>query len=406
MGDFFQNGIVATFHRLGQPNLSRLEDYLVRIAKVRGISLVLPSLYSELEQPALAGIVQELRGAAYLREIVVTLGPCSSEEFQTARRYFSILPQKTTLLWVHGPRMEGLLDLIRSKGLDPGPDGKGKQVWLAYGYVLSEGQSDVIALHDCDIVTYSRELLARLIYPVASPQLDFEFCKGYYSRVTNNMHGRVMRLLAVPLIRALITMVGPRPSLEYYDSFRYILSGEFSMMANLARLNRVPADWGLEIGVLAEIYRNCSVKRICQVELCENYEHKHQALSAGDKTAGLHRMAIDIANTLFATLAAEDVIYSSGFFNSLRATYRRIAQDMILRYEGDAMLNGLEYDRHEESRAVEMFTEAIQTAGSIVDADPLGPRQIPNWNRIFSAIPDFSERLLEAVRLDNMVADK
>ena len=178
------------------------------------------------------------------------------------------------------------------------------------------------------------------------------------------------------------------------------------MMANLARLNRVPADWGLEIGVLAEIYRNCSVKRICQVELCENYEHKHQALSPEDRTAGLHRMAIDIANTLFASLAAEDVVYSSGFFNSLRATYRRIAQDMIVRYEGDAMLNGLEYDRHEEGRAVEVFTEAIQTAGAIVDADPLGPRQIPNWNRVFAAIPDFSDRLLEAVRLDNTVANE
>jgi glucosyl-3-phosphoglycerate synthase len=337
----------------------------------------------------------------YIREIVVALGPATAEEFQSARRYFSILPQKTTLLWISGPRLDALLNLLRSKGLEPGPDGKGRGAWLGYGYVIAEGGSDVIALHDCDIVTYSRELLGRLIYPVVSTQLDFEFCKGYYSRVTDRLHGRVTRLFLTPLIRALSVMVGTRPVLEYYDSFRYALAGEFSMMTNLARLNRVPADWGLEVGVLAEIYRNCSTKRVCQVELCDNYEHKHQELSADDRTKGLHKMAIDIASSLFTTLATEDVIYSKGFFNSLRATYRRIAQDMIVRYHGDAMINGLIYDRHDEGSAVDVFTDALRTAGEIVDADPLGPPQIPNWNRVFAAIPDFDRRLLDAVQADN-----
>lgn len=70
---------------------------------------------------------------------------------------------------------------------------------LAYGYVLARGQSEVIALHDCAIVTYSRELLARLCYPVVNSNLDYVFCKGFYSRVTNKMHGRVTRLLVTPL---------------------------------------------------------------------------------------------------------------------------------------------------------------------------------------------------------------
>ena len=37
-----------------------------------------------------------------------------------------------------------------------------------------------LAIHDCDIVTYDRSLLARLLYPVAHPQFNYEFCKGYY----------------------------------------------------------------------------------------------------------------------------------------------------------------------------------------------------------------------------------
>ncbi len=401
MGDFYQGGVVATFHRLGKTDLPRMERELETISRLRGVTLVLPSLFSELEQPALRNIVEELRGARYIREVVVTLGPCNEEEFRFAQEYFSILPQKTTLMWVHGPRLKELLELIVATGLSPGPDGKGKQAWLAFGYVIAEGNSDVLALHDCDITTYTRELVARLIYPVASPQLDFEFCKGYYSRVTERMHGRVSRLFVTPLLRALTIMVGHRPSLEYFDSFRYPLAGEFSMMTNLARLNRIPSDWGLEVGVLAEIYRNCSRKRICQAELCENYDHKHQEMSLEDATTGLHKMAVDIANCLFATLASEDVVYTQGFFNSLRATYRRIAQDMTVRYHGDAMINGLEYDRHIEGMAVEMFTEAIRKAGDIMERDPLGAPQIPSWNRVFAAIPDFGDRLLTAVTADN-----
>lgn len=401
MGDFYQGGVVATFHRLGKTNLPRMERELEMISRLRGATLVLPSLISELEQPALRNIVEELRGARYIREIVVTLGPCSADEYRHAQEYFSVLPQRTTLLWVHGPRLQELLELIQSTGLTPGPDGKGKQAWLAYGYVIAEGNSDVIAQHDCDIITYSRELLARLIYPVASPQLDFEFCKGYYARVTNRMHGRVTRLFVTPLLRALTIMAGHRPSLDYFDSFRYPLAGEFSMMTNLARLIRIPSDWGLEIGVLAEIYRNCSRKRICQSELCENYDHKHQDVSFEDPNQGLHKMAVDIANCMFATLATEDVVFSPGFFNSLRATYRRIAQDFTVRYHGDAMINGLDYDRHIEGQAVEMFTEAIRKAGEVMERDPLGAPQIPNWNRVFAAIPDFGERLLAAVQADN-----
>ena len=122
--------------------------------------------------------------------------------------------------------------------------------------------------------------------PIASPNMDYEFCKGYYARVTDRMHGRVTRLFVTPLIRSLVKLYGSLPLLVYLDSFRYPLAGEFSMIADLARINRIPGDWGLEVETLAEIYRNCSSKRICQVELCETYEHKHQPLSAENPKTG------------------------------------------------------------------------------------------------------------------------
>jgi len=93
--------------------------------------------------------------------------------------------------------------------------------------------------------------------------MDYEFCKGYYPRVTDRLYGRVTRLFISPIIRALKKIVGHMPFLVYLDSFRYPLAGEFSMKADLARINRIPADWGLEVGSLAEVFRNVSMKKIC-----------------------------------------------------------------------------------------------------------------------------------------------
>lgn len=272
---------------------------------------------------------------------------------------------------------------------------------MAYGLILARGTSHVIVLHDCDIVTYDRELLARLCYPVANQNLDYEFCKGYYARVTDRLHGRVTRLFVTPLIRALKRIVGPNDFLDYLDSFRYILSGEFSMRADLARINRIPGDWGLEVGVLAEVYRNCSPRRICQVEIAANYEHKHQPLSEGDPSTGLNKMSIDIAKTILRAMASMGVVFPSGWVKTLGATYLRTAQDTIAKYSHDSEIDGLFFDRHEEAVAIETFVKAIEIASSEFDQYPFEAPQIPNWARVTSAIPDFFDRLIAAVQKDN-----
>src|SRR2546426_12577573 len=82
MADFYQSGSIATLHRLGRPNLELLEQELVEHAKTCPIALVLPCLYSELEGPALDGIVEHLKKIPYLSEIVVALGHASALEFR------------------------------------------------------------------------------------------------------------------------------------------------------------------------------------------------------------------------------------------------------------------------------------------------------------------------------------
>jgi glucosyl-3-phosphoglycerate synthase len=401
MTDFYQTGIITTLHKLGAPSIERLEAELRGFSKTRPIALVLPSLYSEFEGPAMPGIVKELAKVNYLKEIVLVLDKASDKEFQRAREFLSPISTDVKIIHNDGKRVSEIYATFERNGLDVGQRGKGRSVWLAYGYILARGQSDIIALHDCDIVNYTREMLARLCYPVANPNLDYVFCKGFYSRVTNKMHGRVTRLLMTPLVRSIQQLIGQYEFLTFLDSFRYPLSGEFSMTTDVARVNRIPWDWGLEVGSLAEVFRNYSARRVCQVDIAETYEHKHQELSSDDVEKGLMKMTIDICKSIFRTLASEGVIFSDGLFKSLSVAYLRQAEDTIMKYEADAAINGLEFDRHAEAQAVEAFTRAIALAAEVYTANPMGTPLIPNWNRVTSAIPGILEMLKKAVDVDN-----
>ncbi len=367
MADFYQSGVVTTLHRLHGGGLERIEKQLEEFSRIYPIGLVLPALYCEFEAPAMRQMVAGLAHARYLKEVVVTLGRASYAEYQRARSFFEKFPLPVIFVWMDGERMQQLLALLEENGLSAGPDGKGRSCWMAYGYLLDRGECEVIALHDCDILNYSRELLARLCYPVANPTLGFEFCKGYYARVTDRMHGRAMRV-------------------------------------NLARVNRIPGDGGLEVGVLAEVQRNCAGSGVCQVDLADNYEHKHQSLSAEDPSKGLRKMARDIAKSLFHTLAGEGVVFSQDHFRSLQVRYVRMAEDTINCYYADAKLNGLEFDRHAEELEVAASAKSLGLAASEFIEDPLGAPLIPNWNRVLAALPDFFERLRQAVSEDMALA--
>jgi glucosyl-3-phosphoglycerate synthase len=400
VSDFYQTGLVTTLHRLSPGGLERLERDLAEFSRTLPIGLVLPALYSEFETPAMTAIIAELARVRYLKQIVVTLGRTNEVEYRHVQKLFRGFPLPVTIIWIDGERVQRLIAMLEENGLTIGPDGKGRSCWMAYGYLLARAECEVIALHDCDILNYSRELLARLCYPVANPNLALEFCKGYYARVSNGMHGRVTRLFVTPLIRAMESMAPGNPFLRFLDSFRYPLAGEFAMRINLAGVNRIPGDWGLEVGMLAEVHRNCSPARTCQVDLADNYEHKHQPLSPDDPSQGLRRMACDVAKALFRTMAGEGEVFTQDHFRSLQVRYVRIAEDTISRYYADAMLNGLEFDRHAEELAVATFAKSLRQAADEFIEDPLGLPLIPNWNRVVAAMPDFFDRLLAAVEQD------
>jgi len=401
MADFFQTGAIATLHRLGRPDVGWLERELVNFSRETPIALVLPCHAHELGTKALKLIARQISTVPYLKQIIVGVDGANRRSWNAARRFFSQLPQRPVLLWNSGPRMQALFRKLDEAELSPGPMGKGRNVWICFGFLLASDQARMVAVHDCDIVTYSRELLARLCYPVAHPALGFDFCKGYYARVSDRLNGRAMRLLMTPLIRALKNILGQHPYLVYMDTYRYPLAGEFAMDVDMVRRVRIPHDWALEIGLLAEVFRNCAPRAICQSELCENYEHKHQELSPRDAEKGLNKMAIDIVKSVFRRMAAEGIKLDAGLFDTLLSAYSRQAEDTLRVYAADAAINGLTYPRHEEESAVSTFVRSIRAAARVFQDDPLWSPLIPNWNRIESALPNFLNELHEAVRLDN-----
>ena len=401
MGDFHQNGIVTTLHNLSHRPVEDMEAELVRFNKTRPLGLLLPCLYSELEGPAMGPILEELKKVPYLTEIVIGLDRATEDEYKKALRFFSALPQRYRVLWNDGPRLKAVHKQLTDQGLSIGDPGKGRNVWFCLGYLLASGRTSSVALHDCDIVTYKRELLARLIYPVANPHFNYTFCKGYYARVADGkINGRVSRLLVTPLLRALRKIYGPQEYLEYLDSFRYPLAGEFSMRTDTVNDIRIPSDWGLEIGVLSEMKRNYSNNRICQVDIADTYDHKHQNLSKDNDNTGLSKMSIDISKAIFRKLATNGVVFSQETFRSIKATYFRIALDMIETFNNDAVMNGLTLDNHVEEQSVELFAANILKAGIHFLENPMERPFIPSWNRVTCALPDIQKTFLDAVDAD------
>jgi glucosyl-3-phosphoglycerate synthase len=401
MSDFFQNGRITTLHDFSTRSVEDMEKELESFSNTRPMGLILPSLYSELQRPALTTIVDELQKVSYLSQIVIGIDQADKEEFKHALQFFSRLPQQHDLLWNDGPNLRAIDEKLRSKGLAPTEPGKGRNVWYCMGYMLARKNTQAVALHDCDIVTYQRDMLARLLYPVANPQFAYRFCKGFYPRVSSgSMNGRVSRLLVTPLVRALNQQHGPHDYLEFLDSFRYPLAGEFSMRLDALETLRMPTDWGLEVGILMEMKKNYATSHLCQVEIADEYEHKHQNLSREDSEKGLSKMSIEITKAIFKKLATDGINFTEESLRTTKACYYRIALDLIDSYRSDAIFNGLNYETHDEEIMVELFAHNIKKAGKKFLRDTDKAPFIPCWQRVASAIPDIFVQLLDAVERD------
>lgn len=397
MSDFHQIAPVTSLPRLVPWSLDAMESKLLALSKRFPVALVVPMVPSEMDRPALAHILDELERVPYLDTLLVSLNRASAEDYERCEAYFARYPGRKVILWSESPGMQAFLGELQGLGLYTGEPGKGRACWLAMGYILAEERVEYIAFQDADVLNYSREMLARLLLPTLDPTVDFDFVKGYYARVSDRLHGRVTRLLMAPLLAAFTRLVGNDPYIRYLSAFRYPLSGEFAVKCDLAQRMRLPCDWGLEIVTLFEALRHRAPVRVCQVELTDRYDHKHQSLSADDASTGLHRMAKDIVKHLFRTLAAAGTNLPDGLLRSLLSAYQREAEDAIADSYAVATINGLVFERHEEEQNMETFLAALRASIDEFLADPLGAPLVPNWARVWAGCADAPARLLSAV---------
>jgi len=391
---------ITTLHDLNLDKKKLLKD-IADVAVERPVSVILPMLYSEIKSDALGVILKQLNKCTYLKEVIIPLAAKNETEFAHVKQFFSHLDIPNLVMWCNGPKIENLLVSLKSEGLNMSKyRGKGRDVWIALG--VATLRCYAVALHDADIQGYNEMIPTKLLYPILEPELDFKFNKGYYARVNvkrTMMYGRVFRLFLQPLFKSLVDLLGSEPDfVRFMRSFRYPISGEFAMTSDLARDLDIPGGWGIEVGVIAEIYRNIATKRICQTDL-GFYEHKHQ--DVGDSDTGLVKMSGEIFKTLLRILIEEDHIeVSRPFLLSLRVLYQRNAQDVIRKYHADAHINGIKFDRHLEETMVEKFSQELMIAGNKYMLKPVGTR-MPDWLRTISAKKKFREELLEIVLEEN-----
>ncbi len=395
----YKQELITTIHDFGC-DLALLEKRLTQLSQSPSTAVLIPALYAELERPALSRIFDHLQHCAFVQTVVISLYADTIEQYAKAIHFIDRLPQQTFVIWENGPRVRQLLGSLQQQGLNILHfKGKGLAVWLGLG--LASLESGAIALHDADITTYDRSYPLKLLFPLLETEFGVAFNKAYYARLGSHprsLYGRVVRLFVTPLLTALTDLFGYQNYLRYLHAYRYPLSGEFALTSDLALNIRIPGNWGLEIGLLSEVYRNVAQKRIAQVDL-GIFEHKHQTL--GDSPdSGLQKMCRDILHSVLRTLTeTEQVVITMDHIHALRVKFRREAQDYLHQFFVDASFNNLKYDRHQEEVTIECFEQVILEAGEQYFLDPAGA-QIPAWTRALAIMPDIRETLREIALLD------
>jgi glucosyl-3-phosphoglycerate synthase len=397
MADFHINK-VPTFSLLQHESCESMEAKVLKTSAKIPIGVLIPALYHDLSSDAMHHIIEVLTDTPYISKIYISLDQANREEFNNAKKIVAPLGDRAVLVWNDKPEVSSVIDRIE-KQLPLGSRGKGRAVWTCLGYIIGKAEVSAIAFHDADILTYDRDFLTRLLFPLMF--LRFQFVKGYYIRYDQKLYGRVTRLFYFPLVRTLKDMFGSTEFLDYMGDFRYPLSGEFATYTSQARMMQFPSDWGIEVGLLGEIYRLVRESRICQIELTNRYDHKHQKVgSEGEK--GLYKMASDIARTFFTHLASNGVSLNSEVFRTIRLTYLKHAREMVGIYESLAEMHDkrIGFDFHEELKTVEVFARSIDSGVLDFCDQHFGSPLIPDWKRVESAIDGILSDLVQAVEVD------
>jgi len=365
MADFYQHAHVPTLHHLAHADSAEREEEMRAWAAEKPVAVLLPALYAECERPALPRILEEVSQAGHVSEVILSMNGMDAAEHERALRICRqhLRGTKAHVLWNDGPQLTSAYRRMEEAGMAGAHAGKGSNIWMGIAYLHARGFRGIVVSHDTDILNYSRDLLWRLCYPLLHPGMGYRFAKGYYSRVSDRLYGRVTRLLIFPLVQACRDVLGNKPLLEHLDSFRYPLSGEVAAHMDALESFCLPGGWGLEVSMLCEAHRHLPGEQQCQVDLGFHFEHRHRSLAhdqIGVNEPGLVSAAADVARCLIWQVLRESEPRSAeSLMRLIIDRYRRRAEEWMRRYEHVALLNGLNHDRAEELAAINAFGRAL-----------------------------------------------
>lgn len=367
-----------------------MSSRLCELKKQYTSGLIIPIMGKDIQSPGIPKMIEEINQCQYLTKVIIALSAEDHDDYEEALRVARNFKIPCEVAWCNKPEVTRVLEELKHKGLDVvSLSGKGKDVWIATG--IAQLDLFAFALHDADITTYNRMIPTKLLYPIIEPKLDFFFSKGYYARINlknRKMYGRITRLFIGPILEVLQEKLQYSKFLTYMQSFSYPLAGELALYSDLATHIRIPNDWGLELGLLAEVYRNAAYRRICEVDL-GIYDHRHKPVTPNS----LLKTAEDSFITLLRTLTEmENIEVSEPFLTSLQVAYRRLAQDKIRQYHAEAICNNFDFNRHDEEVDVDLLCNVIISGGRKYLENPIRA-QLPDWLRAIAAMPDIRERL-------------
>ncbi len=438
---------VTTYYTL-QDEVDLLPQ-LRHMARWKKPVLIVPALATEFSDPnnlpVFENIVSELASAEYLAHVIFGLDAASEEEVRQLTRILQARGLKNYVIqWNDGPPMSAIYDLLEKHGFDLSLRGKGRNVFMGFGVALALGATTV-GLLDADIRSFKRRQLDRLFFPVLAH--NYPFSKAFYARWDDErLFGRVKRLLLDPLLLALKRKFSESDEakvlrlVDFLLSFDYQLSGEVVFDMWLLKKMHYALDWGVEIFTLIEVWRKAF--SVAQVEFTRSaFDHKHQRVSVEDPKKGLHKMSVDIINTLLHALIVEEGLeVGEEFFRDLALTFESVAEEAIKKYSDNAEFNQLKYDRESEEKVVyEVLSQAIGQAGDMLTApahmaekmlrftatypefkpyvdqglqqtildlekkireENLRARTLPSWERILWKLPELGTRIVEALETD------
>ena len=352
MPDFLQTGSILTLPLL-QEDAKRLRADLTAWSLQRPLALLLPCHARDLESLALTRIIATVAALPWISHVIVGLDGADEQQHREAKVKFKAIGHDCEL--VH-------------HDINAAAPGKGRNIRDTARLLVKRPDIFAVAIHDCDIRTYTRDFLARLCWPVLHPDAGIQACKGYYARANAALHGRVFRLLFQPLLRAWCGIFPRQPFPAFLRGFRYPLSGELCITRELLARQEFDHGWGFEVRMLHSLYRTAP-RAICQSELCNAYDHKHQTPDA------LVVMAQEIIHTFLEILSREGPLPKSAECDALLRAYQDYAAGALRESALMARMHEMKHDSAAELELTSSFTAVVRH--SLKSATKSGVRATP-----------------------------